>query len=270
MKFFRSTIRINKNLSQSEKDNSFITRAAWLSSEINIHTLTFIIILISKGRLPSYALNCHLFSSQPCESTFRSARSLSGSLSSITTFSVSQFMNKIGKISILNQIKSIEESSNNEYSLKFPRHHKNPRDESHASTTIQHITTVTIQDIETIIIKAYNKAVTIMNNFQITEILKESNLDDIHKLSAFVFQELDKRSTIDRSVINNYDAYDSLDDDDDDNIVNEFRKIDSLDYIEESSNEHEHEEYDLTASKQTFYGMKIYEKNQFHKNKYLF
>ncbi|CAF4748908.1 unnamed protein product, partial [Rotaria sp. Silwood2] len=154
-----SSIRINKNLSQTEKDNSFITRAAWLSSEINIHTLTFIIISVSKGRLPSYALNCHLFSSQPCESTFRSARSLSESLSSITTFSVSQFINKIGKISILNQIKSTEESSNNEYSLKFPRHHKNRRDESHASTNIQNVPTITIQDIEKIIIKAYNKAV---------------------------------------------------------------------------------------------------------------
>ncbi|CAF3303972.1 unnamed protein product [Rotaria sp. Silwood2] len=260
----QSSIRINKNLSQTEKDNSFITRAAWLSSEINIHTLTFIIISVSKGRLPSYALNCHLFSSQPCESTFRSARSLSGSLSgslsSITTFSVSQVINKIGKISILNQIKSTEESSNNEYSLKFPRHHKNRRDESQASKNIQNVSSITIQDMEKIIIKAYNKAVIIMNNLLITEILKESNLDDIHKLSSFVFHELDKRSTVDYSIINNYDAYDSLDDDDEDNMVNEPGNIDLLEYIEESPDEHEHEEYNLTTSKQTFYGMKIYEK----------
>ncbi|CAF4296394.1 unnamed protein product, partial [Rotaria sordida] len=60
-----------------------------------------------------------------------------------------------------------------------------------------------------------------MNNLLITEILKESNLDDIHKLSSFVFHKLDKRSTVDYSIINNFDAYDSLDDDDDDNIVNE-------------------------------------------------
>jgi hypothetical protein len=259
--FSRGSIRINKNLSQTEKDNSFITRAAWLSSEINIHTLTFIIILVSKGRLPSYALNCHLFSSQPCESTFRSARSLSGSLSSITTFSVSQFMNKIGRISILNQIKSTEESSNNEYSLKFPRHHKNRRDESHASKNIQNVSSITIQDIEKIIIKAYNKAALIMNNFQMTEILKESDLDDIHKLSSFVFHELDKKSTVDYSIINNYDAYDSLDDDDDDdNIINEPDNIDLVEYIEEAPDEHEDEEYNLTTTKQTFYGMKIYEK----------
>lgn len=94
-----------------------------------------------------------------------------------------------------------------------------------------------------------------------TEILKESNLDDIHKLSSFVFHELDKKSTVDYSIINNYDVYDSLDDDhDDDNIINEPANIDLVEYIEESPDEHEHEEYKLTASKQTFYGMKVYEK----------
>jgi hypothetical protein len=258
--FSRCSIRINKKLSQREKDNSFITRAAWLSSEINVHTLTFIILLVSKGRLPSYVLNCYLSSNQPCESTFRSARSLSRSLSTITTFSVSQFMNKVGKISLLNQIKSTEESSNNKYSLKFPRHHKYRRDESNASATTQNVSAVTIQDIEKIIIKAYEKAESIMNNFQLTEILKQSNLNDIHKLSSFVFHELNKRSTVDHSVINNYDAYDSLDDDDEDNATNQSHDIDLVECSEDSSDEHEEEVCNLETTKQTFHGMKIYEK----------
>ena len=169
-------------------------------------------------------------------------------------------MNKIGKISILNQIKSIEESSSNEYSLKFPTHHKNRRDESYALINVQNVSSLTIQDIEKIIIEAYNKAESIMNSLQITEILKDSNLDDIHTLSSFVFHELDKKSTVDYSIINNYDTYDSLDDDDDDNIIDESDDIDLVECIEDSHSEHEHEEYNLTTSKQTFYGMKIYEK----------
>ena len=167
-------------------------------------------------------------------------------------------MNKIGKISILNQIKSAEESSSNEYSLKFPTHHKNCRDESYALINIQNVSLLTIQDIEKIIIEAYNKAESIMNSLQITEILKDSNLDDIHKLSSFVFHELDKKSTVDYSIINNYDTYDSLDDDDDDNIIDKSDDIDLVECIEDSPSEHEHEEYNLTTSKQTFYGMKIY------------
>ncbi|CAF2740561.1 unnamed protein product [Rotaria sp. Silwood2] len=69
-----SSIQVKQNCSQKEKDNCFITRAAWLSSELNVHCLTAIIILESEGRLPSDAINTHLFTSQPCETAFRSAR----------------------------------------------------------------------------------------------------------------------------------------------------------------------------------------------------
>ena len=241
---FRCSIRINENLSQVEKDNSFITRAAWLSAEINIHTLTFIIILVHEGRLPPYALNIHLFSNQPCESTFRSARSLSGSLSTITTLSISQFMNKIGKISLLNQMKSTEESNSKEHSLKFPRHHKHRHDELDASLYTQNVSAVTIEDIEKIVMKAYQKAESIMNNFELIKVLKESNLDDLYKLSSFIFHELNKKSPVDHSVINNYDndAYDSLDDDDEDNFTNGSSDVELVECDEDLSDEDEHEE----------------------------
>ncbi|CAF4876262.1 unnamed protein product [Rotaria sp. Silwood1] len=72
-----SSLQLKKNYSQQEKDNCFITKAAWLSVEINIHCLTALIILVSQGNLPSYSLNTYLFSSQRCETTFHSARALS-------------------------------------------------------------------------------------------------------------------------------------------------------------------------------------------------
>ncbi|UJR29459.1 hypothetical protein I4U23_010671 [Adineta vaga] len=197
-----SSIRINRNLSQTEKDNSFITRAAWLSAEINIHTLTFIIILM----------------------------------------------------------KSTEESNNEEHSLKFPRHNKHPRDESDVPVYAQNVSAVTIKDIEEIIMKAYQKAESIMNNFELIKILKESNLDDVYKLSSFIFHELNKKSPVDHSVINNYDYdnYDSLDDDDEDNVTNKSYDVALAECDEDSSDEHEEEVCDLETSKQTFRGMKIY------------
>jgi hypothetical protein len=254
----RSSIQIKQNLSQIEVKNCFITKAAWLSSEINIHTLTLIIILVSNGDLPPYALNCHLFSSQPCEATFRSARALTGALSSITTFSVLEFMNKIEKISILNKIKSTEESSNNTYYLKFPVHHKNRRNELSTSTNMQNTPLITLANVEKIIMKAYHRAEYIMDSLQLTRILKKKKLNDLDELSSFVFRELNKKSTIDNSIINNYDAYDSLDDDDND-ISNEPCEVNLNEFSEDSSDEDEQEEH-LTTSKQTFEGMKIYEK----------
>ncbi|CAF4166344.1 unnamed protein product, partial [Adineta steineri] len=208
--------------------------------------------ILLKGTLLSYALNCYLFSNQPCQATFRTARSLSGSLSTITTFSIYRFINKVAKISQLNQIKSTENSNNNKSSLKFPRHQKYRRDESNTSASTQDISTVTIQDIENIIIKAYEKAESVMNNFQLIEVLNQSNLNDIYKLNSFVLHELNKKSTVDHSVINNYD---------DNDAINQSHDIDLVKCSEDSSDEQEEAEvYNLETTKQTFHGMKICEK----------
>ena len=200
---FRSSLQIDQDLSAKEKDNFFITKGAYYSAEINIHCLTSIIILVSKGYLPSYALNTYLFSSQPCEATFRTARALTGTLSTITNFSVCQFMNKIEKISILNHIKSTEESSNTPCSLKFPIHHKHQRNEPVRSMNNNNTSRITLDDIEKTITKAYHQAELIMNDFSLSEKLKKENLNDMKKLSSFVFRRLTKHSTVDYSTINN-------------------------------------------------------------------
>jgi hypothetical protein len=131
---------------------------------LNIHCLTAIIILVSEGRLPSYAINTHLFSSQPCEATFRSARALTGTLSTITNFSVLTFLQKIEKISILNQIKSTEEANDAVHSLKFPVHHKSRHRETTMSANTPITSTITTNDIEKIIIDAYRQAESIMSS----------------------------------------------------------------------------------------------------------
>ncbi|CAM4768394.1 unnamed protein product [Rotaria magnacalcarata] len=255
-----SSLRIEQNLSQVEKDNQFITKAAWFSSEINIHCLTSIIILVSSGHLPVYALNTYLFSSQACEATFRSARSLNGTFSSITNFSVYEFMNKIEKISILNKIKSTEESSVTTCSIKFPIHHKNRRDESSTATNTQNLTPITITDMEKIIIKAYQKAEIIMNELQLTETLKKNGLDDCKKLSSFVFKELNERSIVDYSFVDDDDIEESSDDEADDNNDNTSQSLDTDD--ESNENVLDNDDLDIhhiVTSKETFQGMKIYE-----------
>ncbi|CAF4531684.1 unnamed protein product, partial [Rotaria socialis] len=140
--------------------------------------------------LPSSSLDTHLFSSQPCESTFRSARALSGTFSSIKKFSVSQFLNKIEKISILNHFKSTE-GDDVECPLKFPIHHKNKHKEKISSTISLSSAPATINDIEKIIIKAYHEAEKIINSLHLLQILEENDLGDIQKLNSFVFDQLD-------------------------------------------------------------------------------
>ena len=204
--FLECSIHVNTNLSQFEKEQCFITKAALLSAEININCLTAIIILVFQGLLPPYALNSHLFSSQPCEATFRSARSLTGIFSSMSSFSMHQFLSKTDKISNLNQIKSTEESNDKKYALKFPVHHKNRRSESTASAISQDISSITHDDVEKIIIKAYHRAEFIINSLKITELLKKNKLNDLNEVSSCVFRKLDERSTVDYIVINIYDG----------------------------------------------------------------
>ncbi|KAF9748556.1 hypothetical protein NGRA_3489 [Nosema granulosis] len=130
--------------------------------------------------------------------------------------------------------------------------------------------------IEKIIIKAYHQAEDIMKSLELTEVLKKNKLHDVDTLSSFVFRQLDKKLTVDYSVINSSDAYDSLDDDDvnedDDDDVNGDDDVDDNDSSSRSKDKNltecsedfsdgdDQQEHHLTTSKQTFQGMKIYEK----------
>ncbi|CAF2995851.1 unnamed protein product [Rotaria sp. Silwood2] len=257
---FASSLRIKQDLSQIEKDNCFITKAAWISSEINIHCLTSIIILVSSGKLPWYALNVYLFSSQSCEAAFPSARSLSGSFSSITNFSVFEFMNKIEKISILNKIKFTEESNNAICSLKFPVHHKNLRNESSTAANNQNPNPITTVDIEKIILKAYKKAESIMNELKLTQSLKRNELNDFKNLNSFVFYELSERLIVDYSFVNDEDIEEISDDETCDANDNTNECSDADDELSENVlNDNNQIVHNMITSKQTFQGMKIYE-----------
>jgi hypothetical protein len=253
----RSSLQVKRNLSQREKDNRFITRAALLSSELNVHCLTAIIILVSQGRLPSYAINTHLFSSQPCEATFRSARCLNGVLSSITNFSMFEFLQKIGKISILNQVKCIEEANDSAHSLKFPVHHKSRHRETTMSANTLVTSTITIDDIEEIIMKAYHKAECIMDSLRLTKALEKNNLNGFQRLNDFVFRELTEKSKVDYSYFNEEELRDTFDYDNRDEI--NVQSSEANEANEYSSEDDEPIDYHVTSSKEEFQGMRVYD-----------
>lgn len=208
-------------------------------------------MLVSQGILPSSALNIHLFSSQACEATFRSARSLSGTFSSITNFSVFEFLNKIEKITILNHFKSSEMNSN-ACPIKFPIHHKNKGKETASSGTIMNLSSTTFADIEQVIIKAYYRAEKIMDTLQLLQVLKDNNIDDIKTLSSFVFSQLESKSKVDYCYFNEAELQDCTDENEDSQGDTE---VESCDYEEENLHNNQ-----FTTSKDTFHGMRIFDK----------
>ena len=115
-------------------EHHFMTFPTFHSIEINAHMLTFIAILVLNKKLPVESLRIYLFSSQPCENIFRSARALKGPFSNMTNFTVQQFLSKTRKILILNEIKCYEESNFHSNAIKFPTHHKQHRNKPLPST----------------------------------------------------------------------------------------------------------------------------------------
>ena len=216
---------------------------------------------MSKGRLPPYAVNTYLFSSQPCEATFRSARSLTGPFSSITNFTVHQFLSKVEKISILNHIKSVEENSTSSCSLKFPAHHKNRHSLTVKSTSAVNKTSFSIEDIERIIKNAYEQAQRIVKNYPRTKALEKNDLDDLNSLSSFLLEKKKRFIITDHSSLNSQllDEDSSEDESSDYDDLNEechdFGSDDSDNSADEESTQNDR----LTTSKQTFSGMRIYD-----------
>ena len=130
----------------------------------------------------------------------------------------------------MNYIKSTEEADNAEYPLKFPAHHKSRHKKRISSTISLNPSSITTNNIETIVIKAYYEAEKVMNSVQLLSILKENNLNDITKLNSFVFQQLDLKSTVRYCYFNEAELQDCSEDTND-NIENSETnlKVDSYD-----------------------------------------
>ena len=264
-KAFSPAVTATTNRKRNNKDKFFITRTAYLSVELNAHNLLYIILLVKQRHLPKEALNIFLFNSQSCESLFRNTRSLSGTYSSITNFSVLDFLRRSQKISLLNGIKcdQLSEEDNIER-LSFPAHHKHKRDSQLSS--VQHFDDIDKLDIEKTISDAFDQALELTDRLGISELLSEHLLFDLHSLSKSVFQRMESGSKMyDRSTaeaVNDSDEfsldeeeYETVDENDDtDNVlVNEDEPDGEHRFVEENDNDDA-----IETTKTNFNGIKIH------------
>ena len=93
-----------------------------------------------------------------------------------------------------------------------------------------------------------------MNYLQLSEILKENNLDDIEKLSSFVFHQLDAKTRVDYCYFNEIDLQDSTDDNESSEVGVEGCNFDDDD--DDTPDDY----HSQVTSKETFHGMKIFDK----------
>lgn len=247
--WLQKTFRSRKS-SKMTIAKQFITEPAFFSIELNAQTLTYILLLVIDHQLPVESLNIYLFSSQPCENVFRSARSLSGSFSTITNFTVDQFLRKSRRISILNEIKTVEQGSTDSCAIKFPIHHK--LNQSISSTyTLPDLNGLTTMVIEETIINSYEYAKSVMSEMNALGPLVRNNLLTMETLCEYIRDHLQRTNrTVDHSYLdsddNNDDYETSLDPEDDQNILYDD-EIDSY-RAPDDSDENGHSIIDLKSN----------------------
>ena len=104
-------------LSQKEYniEKNFISNNSYICIELNAHAL-----VILRDYLPEYSSTCYapwLLSSQPCEQTFRAARSMSNVFSTVINFGVLGLLRRLHRL----QIQLNLESKSNATKIIYPR-----------------------------------------------------------------------------------------------------------------------------------------------------
>ncbi|CAF1114198.1 unnamed protein product [Didymodactylos carnosus] len=239
-----------KSLKQINK--YFITTSAFYSIELNAHNLLYLTLLVIQEDLPVEALNVFLFNSQACEATFRNARSLRGVYSSITNFTVNDFLRRAQKLSVLNEIKAYEQLHPHENEILFPVYHKHKK---HSSNLIDDNPRLKITCIETIINNAYQQAKKIIVKLKMSALLKQNKALELNDLNLYVRNHL--TNTNDHSTL--ADQYESESDSDNETTTNNERHGDNKTESDcDSENETELNEV-LRSKTKTFPGIRLLE-----------
>ncbi|CAF1653492.1 unnamed protein product, partial [Rotaria magnacalcarata] len=179
---------ITTNNKKKKKKQFFITNNAYYCIEINAHQLTYLALLVTEKKLPAEAMNIYLFSSQTCEGMFRSARSMSGTFSSVVNFSVQEFLNRAQKLSLLQKLK-LKRKQLRQSQYVIP------------GNDILNVETIT-----KVVCQAYNDAADLLSRFKIKTFPNTKKITNIKEANNCMQSLLRKRISIqDYSDLNEED-----------------------------------------------------------------
>lgn len=96
LRFWRNSI---KNDKEKALKTHFVSLNTYSCVELNAHSIVLIVCYLKSQNLPNLFLPL-LLGSQPCEGIFRQIRSLTTSQSTVTNFTLLEFMNKICRVEL--------------------------------------------------------------------------------------------------------------------------------------------------------------------------
>ncbi len=233
------------------------------SIEINSHTLVYLALLVIQHHLPTACLNVSLFSSQLCESTFRSCRAMSGPFSSMVNFTVHQFLQRAKRLAYLHSIKCQTSNNNNNSNngFLFPRHHKQSRtvdSKQISSLTLSSTIELTVEAIENTILQAYSHASRLVCD---VNMYQHHQISSLKKMSQLASLQLEKSRIVDYSDLTKHDPDFDSDSDDSNCEEDEYATEDYTD--DEDSIDNNDEDYLsdhlFNVSPITFQGMRVFD-----------
>lgn len=162
-----------KSQRKSILKDKFLTPNCYSCIEINAFSLVQCMLYLKNHNLPNLFLP-HLYSSQPCESTFRQLRSFTPSYSTVVNGSVKEILSRISKIQLQNKIVHC-----NTTNFFYPK----VKQQNNAFNVIHDLPTKL--EILNTIEECKNEAIKISSHFRF-RVLNESNLFscEIPKLST--------------------------------------------------------------------------------------
>jgi len=216
----------SKSIRSISKRNLFVTMQTLFSLEINAHCITYLLLLVAEKQVTDEAVQV-IFNSQICENYFRAARSMSGVFSSVVNFTVNEFLHRVSKLSVLQDIKCASELNLN--NLIFPKHHKlwrgtNP---SFSTSTTPCITEKVIEDT---VISAFIKSTQILSDCNLSILNPTDQMISFDEVNRLAFEKL----TRSKQKMSNTQSFQSS---------NDNEETDEDDDYEESENSESNDVY---------------------------
>ncbi|CAF0919561.1 unnamed protein product [Adineta ricciae] len=260
----------SNSMKSISKPALFITVPALFSLELNVHTLTYLIVLVAEKIITEEALNISLFNSQTCENVFRAARSMSGPFSTVVNFSIDEFLQRVGKLSALQTIKFSADSGTN--GLVFPRHHKQSQ-QAHQLPPVNTTTTITEKLIEETVYSAYLQANRILSGCNLSILNPDGKIVSFEEVNRLAHQKLTRSQCKTYIKRNTQSDSDKQEEEDLEEYLSQKRTngTDMMNDLDEVMSDDELDnEIFSNVSNSTFHGMRIFDSIYTHQNESFF
>lgn len=183
LRYWRKWIQLNRCYSIKE---NFITSNAYMCTEVNAHCLLMMILMFQNNHTDEGSFLPWMLTSQACESTFRTARSMTGMFSTYHhNLSMLNLLQRMHKLQILEDMQSISEK--NKHGISFPRQERCSKGKAGRRSKKMSFSLATITN--DVIVETLRKSL-VRAQSRITQLGMDVHLKEANQWSMFTMKQV--------------------------------------------------------------------------------